>query len=250
MKTAEIVTSHNVVIQYEMAPILLRVIASILDMAIVFFYFLLVTILFSTIAGVSMGMDSFTDVAVLFLYMLLLPGFFYSFLCEALLGGQTFGKMALGIRVLNVSGDNASIGDLFLRWAFRIVDILASVGALGLIVSLSNERSQRLGDKVANTILIKLRPSNEFSITDILNIKSSKDYVPTYPAIVQLSDDDMLLIKNSMDRLKKNPNDSHKKLVRELADLTAEKLGLSNTPEKKITFLKTTLQDYIVLTRS
>ncbi len=250
MKTADIVTSHNVVIQYEIAPILLRVVASILDMVIVFFYFLLVTVLFSSVAGSSVGMDSFTQVSVLFLYILLLPGFFYSFLCEALLGGQTFGKMALGIRVLNVSGDNASIGDLFLRWSFRIIDIIASVGALGLIVSLSNARSQRLGDSVANTILIKLRPSNEFSITDILNIKSSKDYVPTYPSIVQLSDDDMLLIKNSMDRLKKNPNESHKNLVRELADLTADKLGLSATPEKKITFLKTALQDYIVLTRS
>ena len=74
--------------------------------------------------------------------------------------------------------------------------------------------------------------------------------MPTYPSIVQMSDDDMLLIKNSMDRLRKNPNDSHKQLVRELADLTAEKLGMSSTPEKKITFLKTTLQDYIVLTRS
>ena len=85
---------------------------------------------------------------------------------------------------------------------------------------------------------------------DILNIKSSKDYVPTYPSITQLSDDDMLLIKNSMDRLTKNPNDAHKKLVRDLADLTAEKLGLDVTPDKKITFLKTALQDYIVLTRS
>jgi uncharacterized RDD family membrane protein YckC len=250
LKSAEIVTSHNVVIQYEIAPVLLRVVASILDIVIVFFYFLMVTLLFSAIIGSSFGMDSFTQVSVLFLYICLLPGFFYSFLCEALLGGQTFGKMALGIRVLNVSGENASIGDLFLRWSFRIIDIIASVGALGLIVALSNSRAQRLGDSVANTILIKLRPSNEFSITDILNIKSSKDYEPTYPSIVQMSDDDMLLIKNSMDRLKKNPNDSHKKLVRELADLTAGKLGLSATPDKKITFLKTTLQDYIVLTRS
>jgi len=250
LKTAEIVTTHNVIIQYEMAPILSRVVASILDMIIVGFYFGLMTLMFASIIGSSFGYDDVSNVAILFWYICLLPGFFYSFLCEALLGGQTFGKMALGIRVLNISGDNASIGDLFLRWSFRLIDILASVGALGLIVSLSNDRSQRLGDVVSNTIVIKLKPTNEFSITDILNIKSSKDYEPTYPSIVQLSDEDMLLIKNSMDRLKKNPNDAHKNLVRELADLTAEKLNLSETPEKKITFLKTALQDYIVLTRS
>jgi uncharacterized RDD family membrane protein YckC len=250
LKTAEIVTSHNVVIQYEMAPIISRVVASILDFIIVIFYFILINILFASVLSVQVAFDDFNNVSILFLYILLLPGFFYSFLCEALLGGQTIGKMALGIRVLNVSGDNASIGDLFLRWIFRIIDIIATIGALGLIVALSNEKSQRLGDLVANTIQIKLKPSKEFSIVDILNIKSSKDYVTTYPNVTQMSDQDMLLIKNAMDRLKKNPNDAHKSLVREIADKTAEKLGLSETPEKKITFLKTALQDYIVLTRS
>ncbi len=233
-----------------MAPIVSRVVASILDFIIVIFYFVLINILFASVLSVQIAYDEFNNVAVLFLYILMLPGFFYSFLSEALLGGQTIGKMALGIRVLNVSGDNASIGDLFLRWIFRIIDIIATIGALGLIVALSNEKSQRLGDLVANTIQIKLKPSKEFSIIDILNIKSSKDYITTYPNVIQMSDQDMLLIKNAMDRLKKNPNEAHKSLVREIAEKTAEKLGLSETPEKKITFLKTALQDYIVLTRS
>jgi hypothetical protein len=158
--------------------------------------------------------------------------------------------MAMGLRVIKSTGDNASIGDLFLRWIFRFVDLMGSMGALAVIVALSNERSQRLGDLVGNTVVIKLRPSSEFSITDILNIKSSKGYEPTYPSIVQMTDEDMLLIKNAMERLKKNPNDAHKDLVRQLAQLTSDRLGLTEVPDKKISFLKTALQDYIVLTRS
>lgn len=249
-KTAEIVTAHNVVIQYEMTPIMSRVIASVLDVMIVGFYMFLIFILVSAMAINSVSLGDDFGVEALIMYILWLPAFFYSFWMEAVFAGQTIGKMAMGIRVLKSNGDNASIGDLFLRWIFRFVDLMWSFGALAIIVALSNERSQRLGDLVGNTVVIKLRPTNEFSITDILNIKSSKGYEPTYPSIVQLTDEDMLLIKNAMDRLKKNPNDAHKELVRELAELTSDKLGLSQVPDKKITFLKTALQDYIVLTRS
>lgn len=250
MKSAEIVTAHNVVIQYEMAPVLSRVLASFLDMIIVAVYVVIVEMLFiALILGTYSWRDDFGAEIVL-MYLFMLPGIFYSFWMESVFAGQTVGKMAMGLRVINVSGDNASIGDLFLRWIFRFVDIMMSFGALGVIVALSNEKSQRLGDLVGNTVVIKLKPSNEFSITDILNIKSSKGYEATYPQIVQMTDDDMLLIKNAMERLKKNPNEAHKNLVRELAQKTSEKLGLSEVPEKKMTFLKTALQDYIVLTRS
>ncbi|MCB9189076.1 MAG: RDD family protein [Flavobacteriales bacterium] len=249
-KTAEIVTAHNVVIQYEMAPIMSRVIASILDVIIVGFYVFLISILMSAFMISNFRWDSDFGVEMLLFYILCLPGFFYSFWMEAVFAGQTVGKMAMGLRVIKSNGENASIGDLFLRWIFRFIDLMWSFGALAIIVALSNEKSQRLGDLVGNTVIIKLRPTNEFSITDILNIKSSKDYEATYPSIVQMTDDDMLLIKNAMDRLKKNPNDAHKDLVRQLAQLTSDKLGLSQVPDQKITFLKTALQDYIVLTRS
>lgn len=249
-KTAEIVTAHNVVIQYEMAPIMSRVIASVLDFMIVGFYMFLIFILVSSFAVSNVRIGDDFGVEILTMYIFWLPGFFYTFWMESVFAGQTIGKMAMGLRVIKSNGDNASIGDLFLRWVFRLIDLGGSFGALGIIVALSNERSQRLGDLVGNTVVIKLRPTNEFSITDILNIKSSKDYEPTYPGIVQMTDDDMLLIKNAMDRLKKNPNEAHKDLIRQLAQLTSDKLGLSELPEKKVTFLKTALQDYIVLTRS
>lgn len=238
------------VIQYEMAPIMSRVVASVLDLVIVGFYIFLISILVSALMFSSFRWNSDFGVEMLIFYLLCLPGFFYSFWMEAIFAGQTVGKMAMGLRVIRSNGENASIGDLFLRWVFRFIDLTGSIGALGIVVALSNERSQRLGDLVGNTVVIKLRPTNEFSITDILNIKSSKDYEATYPTIVQMTDEDMLLIKNAMERLKKNPNDAHKDLVRQLAQKTSDRLGMAEVPEKKLTFLKTALQDYIVLTRS
>ena len=68
--------------------------------------------------------------------------------------------------------------------------------------------------------------------------------------MVQLSDEDMLLVKNSIDRFRSRPNKQHKELITELTKLVSEKLNISSIPENKVTFLKTVLQDYIVLTRS
>ena len=64
-----------------------------------------------------------------------------------------------------------------------------------------------------------------------------------------LTDEDMILIKNAINRVKRYPNDAHKDLVRELAKRAADELNLDEVPKKKLTFLKTLLQDYIVLTR-
>jgi uncharacterized RDD family membrane protein YckC len=160
MKTAEIVTTHNVVIQYEIASVMLRIIAQILDIIVIFSYIWIVSLVFARALFASS-----TDAATLIMWLFMLPVIFYSFMMEALFAGQTPGKMILGLRVINVSGNNASWSELFMRWIFRLIDIVFSFGMLGVIVALSNEKTQRLGDVLANTVIIKLKPSTEFSIT-------------------------------------------------------------------------------------
>lgn len=251
MKTTDIVTAHNVVIEYELAPVALRGLASLLDIVIVFFYLMLISILFSMFSTFDIG-DSLTSFEVMYLiyFLFLIPMFFYSFIMEALFGGQTVGKMALGIRVLKIDGSNPTMGDLFLRWTFRIVDLWMSLGGLALLVASATDKSQRLGDVVSNTNIIKLQPTTRYSIKDILTIKSKKDYEPQYPQVTRLTDDDMLLIKNAIDRFRKYPTPAYKKLLLQLAKDAAEQLSIGEIPKNKVTFLRTLLQDYIVLTRS
>ncbi len=245
MKTTEIVTAHNVVIQYEVAPVLLRGVAQLIDFMVIGLYFWIFVIIFSTaifrdVEGI--GMFVFT--------IFMLPVIFYSFLLEGLFGGQTVGKMAIGIRVLNVNGNNATLGELFLRWCFRFIDNILSLGSLAIIVSLSSDKNQRFGDVLANTVVVKLKPNQEFSITDILKIKSSEGYVPSYPEVVKFTDEDMLIVKNALERLKNNPNDEYKRLAKELVTKICTQLGIAEPEKEKMNFLKTVLQDYIVLTRS
>jgi uncharacterized RDD family membrane protein YckC len=246
MKTVDVITSHNISIDYEAASVVNRGIALFLDLLIMFVY--------SIIAGIFLGALGFgwgnNELYVILSYLFLgLPLMFYSLLFEFLLKGQTPGKMAMGIRVVNLNGENASLGDYTLRWSFKIIDLWFSAGAIGALFISTTEKGQRLGDVLAQTAVVRNKPEQIYSIRDILNIKDRSKHEPTYLNAYKFTDEDMILIKNAITRVKKYPNEQHKQLVRELAAKASDLLNLDEVPKKKLTFLKTLLQDYIVLTR-
>ena len=245
MKTVDIVTSHNVSIEYEAATVVNRGVAAFLDLLVMGVYFLIILFIAASFGFRSGSLNMMTVV----LYVLMLPIFFYSLLLEFLLKGQTVGKLAMGIRVVKLNGENAKLADYTMRWAFRIIDFWISAGAIAAIFISTTEKGQRLGDVLAQTAIIKNKPEQVYSIRDILNIMDRSKHEPTYLEVAKFTDEDMILIKNAISRVQKYPNEPHKQLIRDLATKASAELKLSEVPEKKLTFLKTLLQDYIVLTR-
>jgi len=243
MKTVDIITSHNVSIEYEAASVMNRGIASFLDLLIMGVYFLILAVAISPFGYGSANM------MIIVFYILLLPIVFYSLLMEYLLKGQTVGKLAMGIRVVKLNGENATLADYTMRWSFRVIDFWFSAGAIAAIFIATTEKGQRLGDILAQTAIVKNKPEQVYSIKDILNIMDRSKHEPTYLGVSKFTDEDMILIKNAISRVQKYPNEPHKQLVRDLASRAAEELKLPEVPEKKLSFLKTLLQDYIVLTR-
>ena len=246
-KTVDIITSNNISIEYEASSVVNRGLALLIDSLVKFVYVILMSILFGMM---GFGLFSSEDFVAIFLnIVILLPMLFYTLILEYLMKGQTVGKLALGIRVVRLNGQNATINDYTMRWAFRIVDFWFSFGAIGAIFITTTEKGQRIGDILAQTAVVKNKPEQAYSIRDILNIKSRADHEPTYLGVTQFTDEDMILIKNAISRVRKYPNEPHKQLVRDLAAKSAKLLKLEEVPQKKLTFLKTLLQDYIVLTR-
>ncbi len=81
----------------------------------------------------------------------------YYGLSEALTG-QTLGKKALGVRVARVDGSKAGAGAVVIRTLLRIVDQLPFAYLVGLIVVLvTGQRRQRLGDLAAGTTVVSAR---------------------------------------------------------------------------------------------
>jgi hypothetical protein len=180
---------------------------------------------------------------------------------EYLTKGQTIGKLALGIRVVKATGDNATFKDYFTRWLFRPVEFyilnIFGIGFFLVIVNgffdalfaLISGRSQRIGGFMSNTIVVRKNPLRDYSIRDVLSIKTNENHVATYPGVTKFTDDDMMLIKRTIGRVETFQNPETKLFAVELANKTAEELGLAETPQKKLMFLKTVLDDYVVLTR-
>ena len=156
----------------------------------------------------------------------------------------------MGIRVVKANGETAGLREYFTRWIFRVVDLwVGGFGFLALLLSGTTEKRQRLGDIMADTVVIRVRDTQTYTLSDVLNIKNTDNHVATYPEVIRFSDEDMLLIKNTILRVQRYPNDETRKFAIELAHETARLIGLEETPQKKMEFLRTVLQDYVVLTR-
>jgi len=67
--------------------------------------------------------------------------------------GQTLGKRVMKIRVASVSGDELTMGQSIIRRLFDVVDLFL-FGLVGILVLSRSDINQRVGDKVAGTIVI------------------------------------------------------------------------------------------------
>ena len=248
MQTIDIRTTQNVTIEYELASLRDRGLAFFID-------FLIFGAIY--IALLLMLMGAFGSVlleAGMLLYVLygLLPvvGLMaYQFLSEVLANGQSWGKRAIGIKVVRIDGQEAGLSDYFLRAVFLLMDFTFSFGVLATLLISSSPKNQRLGDMTANTTVIRTRAGTRFQLQDILRISSIEDYTPQYPEVRRLSEQDMLLLKHLLARQRQYNNSAHDTAVKEAAERLRIVLDLPEVPKNKTEFLKTLIRDYIVLTR-
>lgn len=243
MKSIDIITSHNVTIEYQLASVLDRFLAFLIDASVLFGWAMIVILLASS--------SVYSDTYLIFIYTLFVPVYLlYHLVSEMFFGGQSVGKKALGIKVVRLDGQLPGAGECILRWLFRFFDITATVGSFAALYASASEKGQRLGDMVARTVVIKLNPTTRYTISDILNIRDAQSHGEAkYPQVVRLTDEDMLLIKNTLERYRSNPNSVHRTLIAEITKKVRELLGITEEPQDQIAFLRSLLQEYIVLTR-
>lgn len=256
MKAIEFESAQHVKVEYELASAGLRTLAAIIDFAAFALYFIVIAMVFniSNPFGENIG-------TMLFFWLLLikLPWIFYNPIVEYMTQGQSLGKYIVGIRVVTISGERPGLREVFTRWIFKgdfiwisaDVFVLAwfTMGAIGILVVSVSRQKQRMGDVMANTVVIKNKSSVNYTLRDVLSIKDQSNHTTTYPQVTRFTDEDMMLIKNTIQRVRTYPNEETKKFAIELANESAKMIGLSQTPEKRLEFLQTLLQDYVVLTR-
>lgn len=263
MKTIEFESAQNVRIEYEFASSIQRATAALLDAVLIGLYIILLLFV--------IGFAQFEQFMLVEVVLIKVPWILYHPVLEYLTQGQTLGKRIMGIRVVTINGERPGLREIFTRWIFKgyflwigfsfqsflfgtpelvfMGVIQISIGFIGFIICSVGARNQRIGDMMAGTVVIRNRSSISYSLKDVLSIKNQENHTPTYPNAIIFTDEDMLLIKNTIQRVRANPNPETKKFAIELADKSAKLIGLAETPEKRLQFLQTLLHDYVVLTR-
>lgn len=263
MKTLQIKTAQNVNINFTMANVGQRLLAFGVDNILKFAYLYFVITFFDfSLFKAAFSNDGWTLKAIDIL--IFLPITFYSLYSEILLEGQTVGKKLLKIKVVNIEGFKPSITDYIMRWFLRIVDFnlfmllfvyAASLGLegneaflwtlflfgkmVGFLLILFTNKNQRFGDVIANTVVIYTKDTVQFSETILENI--STKYIPIYPNVIKLSDNDARIIKDTF-RMAKKHND-YKTLIK-LRSKIIEVTGIQSKGNSDKEFIDTVLKDY------
>lgn len=269
MQNIQIKTPQNVNVSIQHAGVGWRIAAFMIDLVIIFLYFILLNLTFA-----SLGVDNFNffnnqnaDINIFWsnIYTLLtFPALFYSLWTEYFFNGQTLGKMICKIKVVKINGYKATFQEYFTRWAFRFVDfwtglflslffipifgldialilmiLMLYLSGLVAIVSISRTKnSQRIGDIIAGTTVLKLKEKHSIDITILEELK--EDYKPKYSQVLKLSDNDARIIKDTFISAKKN---------RDIVTLSRLRAKLESVMEVKgdeedIDFIETVMKDF------
>ena len=163
---------EGVEVLLRMAGPYVRAMALIIDYLIIIGLLILVVMV---LAFVDINDSSYWTTGLMLLFLFVSSwGYFAIF--EGTKRGATPGKMAMGVRVVDRSGNRAGRGQVFVRNLLRYVDMLpgAPTGSIGffmggysngLITCLLSRRFQRLGDLVANTVVVYDKPVTRESAT-------------------------------------------------------------------------------------
>jgi uncharacterized RDD family membrane protein YckC len=124
---------------YEGVPI--RFVAALIDAVIIFIIAGILAIPFQN------QLSGAVSLLVFLLYFILLEGAY----------SQTVGKMAVKIKVVREDGTKIDYTDAVVRNVLRLIDLIPYFipYLLGAILIWSSDKQQRLGDRVAHTVVVK-----------------------------------------------------------------------------------------------
>lgn len=246
MTQLSINTTQNVNINFEAASVGERIFAFFLDNLVKIAYIIVVYYIFFYYLGINRlmeSMDRWSSASIqIFFYF---PVMFYSLLLESFFEGQTIGKRLLKMKVVKIDGYQASFGDYLMRWVFRIIDVNFSFGIVGLVAVVTSKKSQRLGDMTAGTSVISLK--NNININHTILEEIGESYVPTYPLVIKLSDNDARIIKETFHAASRNRD---YQVIYKLRAKVEEVTGIKNQSGNDEDFLRTVLKDYNFYTQN
>ncbi len=216
-------TPEGIVFSLRLAGPLQRCLAVILDFFIVTGITLAVALIASLIGSLGSAVSfSIMDASIAFILassFLISTG--YPILMEWLFQGQTLGKKAFGLRVMDENGLRLNFTQVMIRNLLRKVDNLPAAYLIGGATMMCSRYQQRLGDMAANTIVIQIPRESRPDLSEALGDKynSFRDYPHLAARLRQLvgPEEASLALQGLTRRSSFNPDD-RARLFSEFAD--------------------------------
>jgi uncharacterized RDD family membrane protein YckC len=241
-------TPEQVELLFPLAGLGSRFLALALDILIQIaanFVLLIVVVLVAAIPATQRQMNSMSDMAgkwfvagIIFFYFLLYWGYFSLF--EAFRNGQTPGKRVMKIRVIKDSGRQITFFEALARNLLRVVDALPGPYLVGAVSIILTRQNKRLGDLVADTLVIHERV-DEFA--GYISLPGSRSFpagfspVPTAPppvlvgipadAVMRLGAADLHVIDTYLARAIELPMVTRATLASRMLDGLCAKMGVA-----------------------
>ena len=270
MPILKVQTAQNVQINYELGNLGFRLIAGILDLLTVGLYIFLAQFML----GAILSIDLFgNELGLLFFLIIVLPSILYLPVAEYFWGGRTVGKYLLKLKVVKTDGTAPSLGDYILRWLLRTVDVklgflliffipssptsateetfmiwamilmIIPLPIVGIISMATSELTQRVGDRIANTVVIQKKKL--VSLSDTILRATEEDYQPVYTNVLILRDKDIYILKEALEDLERTRD---YKYINNLANKARVILDIKDN-RKPVDLLRTLLRDYDYLAK-
>lgn len=146
--TREIEVPEGVELSLAVAGLVSRALAFMIDLAIRWIGLGIVSAIIGYLGSFGQG---------LFLILVFVVEWFYPVLFEVFNHGQTIGKKAMGIMVINDDGTPIDWSSSIVRNLLRFADFLPALFGFGALSMLVNKDFKRLGDLAAGTLVVHKR---------------------------------------------------------------------------------------------
>lgn len=238
METIKVNTSQHVDIDYPVAGLGERIAARLIDLGIFLGLYIIFALLIAVTGISGLLRSSYLIPVMIGIYAACYV--FYNLICEIFMNGQSVGKRLMKIKVISLDGSQASMGQYFIRWLFRLVDFVLTAQVGGLICIAISEKKQRIGDIVAGTTVIKTVPHTDFN--HIAFHPVDEEYIPVFNNVSLLSDRDIELIHEVIATYYKTYNTD---LIYTMSAKVSALLAISiPAGMNEMDFLKTVIKDY------
>ena len=216
-----VLTPEKAIVSFRLAGIGSRLFAHILDLIILSVILMFVAMFFAfTFTWISPE-GTFGLINLL----MLLIGFLYFIISESAWNGQTPGKKIMGIKVVSIDGTPATFAQISYRNLLRPADLFPGMYLAGFIAMFLNERSQRIGDLAASTIVIHI-PAPQRNFVPTPHRAGIHPFEEAVGTLDRMTMDEYAAVKRFADRFPELPPTVQMRSVAEIWDPFAEKHGI------------------------